>query len=106
MANSRSYEIFFECVKCLTFHLIILLQRNGMETTQWSITGGGITSLSIEADSFAGFDAYDACCYCQWDGAPASLSQTYYVSLDGVDASSQSVRSLKVCRYSASILNV
>ena len=64
------------------------LQKNGMESTGWTVTGGGKYGLSIEDGAKDGVDAYSACCYCMWSGAPTPLSKTYFVSLSGKDTNS------------------
>jgi hypothetical protein len=57
-----------------------------METGGWDTTGGGKDGYSIEDYAKDGVDAYSACCYCMWSGAPTPRSITLYVSLNGKDS--------------------
>ena len=70
----------------------------------WKINGGGNSfGLSgsnphietffdlddgVLRDRFSFTDVYGGCCYCQWDGPPAALTKSYFVSLDGKDSNS------------------
>ncbi len=88
----------------LTPTLPLYPQNNGMVTAGWDATGGGQYGYSIEAGATNGVDAYSACCYCMWGGAPTPRSITYFVSLSGKDSNSCTSPNL-ACRTIKSALS-
>ncbi len=82
-----------------------LLQQNGMEslTFKSSPAGRKTSSITDYADEYQA-DAFDACCYCQWDGPPAALTKSYFVSIDGKNTNSVRLHLLALAIVNDSLL--
>ena len=97
----RESQFHLEAVRVYLIPTLPLYsQNNGRETAGWKTTGGGKNGWSIEDYAKDGVDAYSACCYCMWDGAPTPLSRTYFVSItgknsNGCNSPNQACRTIK-----------